>query len=178
MRVISGSARGCKLKAVEGMETRPTTDRVKEAIFNIIQMHIKDANVLDLFAGTGQLGIETLSRGAEHCDFVDFSKKAQKIIEYNIKSAKVADKATIYQMNANDFISRNYNNKYDIILLDPPYGGKILNDILFTINKFDILDCSGIILCESAVQDNIKTVYRFNKEYLYGAIKITVFNNE
>lgn len=178
MRVISGTARGCKLKPVEGMETRPTTDRVKESVFNIIQMRIRDAKVLDLFAGTGQLGIETLSRGAKHCDFVDLSAKAQQTIKHNIKLARVEDRANVYKMNAQEFLRKNNSCKYDIILLDPPYGGKILNDTLFMLNQFDILACSGIILCESAIEDEIETSYKVGKEYRYGAIKITVLENK
>lgn len=174
MRVISGSARGCKLQPVPGMNTRPTTDRVKESVFNIIQMHIRDANVLDLFAGTGQLGIETLSRGAKHCDFVDHDRKAQQTIRKNLGLARVEDRATLHCINAKDFVKRVSNTKYNLILLDPPYGGKILNDALFMLNQFDILAPSGIILCESAVEDEIYSSYQVAKEYRYGAIKITV----
>lgn len=176
MRVISGSARGCKLQPVQGMNTRPTTDRVKESIFNIIQMHIRDAVVLDLFAGTGQLGIETLSRGAKFCDFVDHNKNAQQTIRKNLSLARVEDRAKLYPISANEFIKRA--NKYNIILLDPPYGGKILNDTLFMLNEFDILAPSGIILCESAVEDEIVSPYKLGKEYRYGAIKITVLYNK
>lgn len=174
MRVISGSARGCKLQPVQGMNTRPTTDRVKESVFNIIQMHIRDAVVLDLFAGTGQLGIETLSRGAKFCDFVDHNKNAQQTIRKNLSIARVEDRAKLHPINASEFIKRADKNKYDLILLDPPYGGKILNDALFMLNEFDILSPSGIILCESAMEDEINSPYKMGKEYRYGAIKITV----
>lgn len=174
MRVISGTARGCKLQSVEGMNTRPTTDRVKESVFNIIQMHISDAVVLDLFAGTGQLGIETLSRGAKHCDFVDINKKAQNTIKNNLATARVQDKAKIHKMQAEEFLKRTQGTKYDIILLDPPYGGKILDDTLFMLNQFDILSPSGIILCESAVGDQISSPYKMGKEYRYGATKINL----
>ena len=174
MRVISGSARGCKLQPVQGMNTRPTTDRVKESVFNIIQMHIRDAVVLDLFAGTGQLGIETLSRGAKFCDFVDHNRNAQQTIKKNLSLARVEDRAKLYAVNANEFIKRADKNKYNLILLDPPYGGKILNNALFMLNEFDILSPSGIILCESAMEDEINSPYKMGKEYHYGAIKITV----
>lgn len=174
MRVISGTARGCKLQPVEGMNTRPTTDRVKESVFNIIQMHIRDAVVLDLFAGTGQLGIETLSRGAKYCDFVDSDKKAQNTIKNNLSLARVQDRAKLHKMQAGEFLKRSSGTKYDIILLDPPYGGKILNDTLFMLNQFDILSRSGIILCESAVNDEICSPYKMGKQYRYGATKINL----
>lgn len=89
MRVVSGTARGCKLQPVPGMNTRPTTDRVKENVFNLIQDHVRGAEVLDLFAGTGQLGIEALSRGAAHCDFVEHNKTAYGIVSKNVESARV-----------------------------------------------------------------------------------------
>ena len=88
MRVVSGTARGCKLQPVPGMNTRPTTDRVKENVFNLIQDHVRGAEVLDLFAGTGQLGIEALSRGAAHCDFVEHNKAAYGIVSKNVESAR------------------------------------------------------------------------------------------
>ena len=178
MRVISGSARGCKLQPVQGMNTRPTTDRVKESVFNIIQMHIRDAVVLDLFAGTGQLGIETLSRGAKFCDFVDHNKNAQQTIRKNLSLARVEDRAKLHPINANEFIKRADKNKYDLILLDPPYGGKILNDALFMLNQFDILAPSGIILCESGLEKELPQVcspYLKGREYRYGKIKLTLY---
>lgn len=178
MRVISGSARGCKLHPVPGMTTRPTTDRVKESVFNIIQTHIRGARVLDLFAGTGQLGIETLSRGAALCDFVDQDRKALDVIRKNIELARVGDRARVHAGTAAAFVSRCPKAAYDLILLDPPYGGKILNDTLFALNQFDILSPSGIILCESAIEDEICAPFARGREYRYGAIKITVLHRE
>ena len=92
MRVISGSARGKLLLPVPGMATRPTTDRIKENIFNIIQSEVRGANVLDLFAGTGQMGIEALSRGAAHCDFVDRDRAALSVIRKNVQGARVGER--------------------------------------------------------------------------------------
>ena len=105
MRVVSGSARGCKLQPVPGMSTRPTTDRVKENVFNLIQEHVRGAEVLDLFAGTGQLGIEALSRGARHCDFVECDKAAYNIVCKNTETARVADRASLHRKEAADFVS-------------------------------------------------------------------------
>ncbi|MGM9613757.1 MAG: 16S rRNA (guanine(966)-N(2))-methyltransferase RsmD [Butyricicoccus sp.] len=178
MRVISGSARGCKLQPVPGMNTRPTTDRVKESVFNIIQNEIRGARVLDLFAGTGQLGIETLSRGAASCDFVDHNRQALEVIRKNIAAARVGDRARVHSSEAAAFVSRCGKGQYDLILLDPPYGGKILNDALFVINRFDILAPSGIILCESALEDVFDAPLAPGREYRYGATRITVFRNQ
>ncbi len=178
MRVISGSARGCKLQPVPGMNTRPTTDRVKESVFNIIQNEICGARVLDLFAGTGQLGIETLSRGAASCDFVDQSRAALAVIRKNIQAARVESRSRIHSGGAAAFVSRCGKGRYDLILLDPPYGGKILNDALFAINRFDILSPSGIILCESALEDEFDAPFAPGREYRYGATRITVFRND
>lgn len=178
MRVISGSARGCKLHPVPGMTTRPTTDRVKESVFNIIQNHIRGARVLDLFAGTGQLGIETLSRGAAFCDFVDHDRKALAVIRKNIELARVGDRARVHAGDAAGFVSRCAPQSYDLILLDPPYGGKILNDALFVLKRFDILAPSGIILCESAIDDEICAPFALGRTYRYGAIQITVLHRQ
>ena len=164
MRVVSGSARGCKLQPVPGMSTRPTTDRVKENVFNLIQEHVRGAEVLDLFAGTGQLGIEALSRGARHCDFVECDKAA-----YNIVS--------LHRKEAADFVSCAGKRRYSLIFLDPPYGGEILENALLQIETFDILSTNGIIICESAVEDRFAHGFEVVRERRYGATLITVLRN-
>ena len=164
MRVVSGTARGCKLQPVPGMNTRPTTDRVKENVFNLIQEHIRGARVLDLFAGTGQLGIEALSRGAQHCDFVEHNKTAYNIVYKNAQAARVADRAA--------------KQGYDLIFLDPPYGGKILENALLQIERFDILSANGIIICESAVGDRFAHGFEVVRERRYGATMITVLRRQ
>ena len=125
MRVVSGTARGCRLQPVPGMNTRPTTDRVKENVFNLIQDHVRGARVLDLFAGTGQLGIEALSRGAQHCDFVEHNKAAYIIVCKNTETAHVSDRAGLHRTESDAFLSRAEKRGYDLIFLDPPYGGGI-----------------------------------------------------
>ena len=105
MRVVSGSARGCRLQPVPGMNTRPTTDRVKENVFNLIQDHVRDADVLDLFAGTGQLGIEALSRGAAHCDFIEHNGTAYNVVSKNVQTARVQDRASLHRVEARDFLA-------------------------------------------------------------------------
>lgn len=174
MRVISGTARGKRLLPVPGMTTRPTTDRVKENIFNIIQGHIRGARVLDLFAGTGQMGIEALSRGAAHCDFIDHDRAALATIRKNVESARVTDRAAVHAAHYADFLSRHTGAGYNVVFLDPPYGGKLLNDALFAAERFDILSRTGIIICESAAHDVLDPRFTGGREYVYGAIRVTV----
>ena len=123
MRVISGKSRGKKLVSLEGDNTRPTLDRVKEALFNIIQFDIKDAVVLDLFAGTGALGVEALSRGAKEVIFCDKVPNAIKVIKQNVTNTNNLDKATIINKDCKDVLEdlSKQNKKLDIVFLDPPY---------------------------------------------------------
>ncbi|MCQ5129808.1 16S rRNA (guanine(966)-N(2))-methyltransferase RsmD [Butyricicoccus faecihominis] len=174
MRVVSGSARGLKLQPVPGMNTRPTTDRVKESVFNIIQNRVRDARVLDLFAGTGQLGIEALSRGAKTCDFVERDRVAFATVKKNIAAARLVDRAQLHSTDADKFIAYAKKDAYDLIFLDPPYGGKILAAALSAIETFDILSTNGIIICESAVEDVFTSGFETVKTYRYGATLITV----
>lgn len=174
MRVISGSARGKQLLAVPGDATRPTIDRVKESLFSAIQMRIMGATVLDLFAGTGQLGIEALSRGAKFADFVDNSKAARDVITKNITGARLTERSKVHAGDFSGFVSSAQKQKYDIIFLDPPYGGTLLENALNVIERFDILSINGIIICESASDDKWKTSFETLKQYKYGTVLITI----
>lgn len=147
MRVITGSARGAKLKTLEGLATRPTSDRVKEAIFNIIQFDIQGRRVLDLFGGSGQLAIETLSRGADYAVIVDQSAEAVKVIKDNLKKTKFDQQASVFQMDYLRYLS-TAREKFDLIFLDPPYAEKSLENALQKISEIDILSEGGIIICE------------------------------
>jgi 16S rRNA (guanine(966)-N(2))-methyltransferase RsmD len=175
MRVISGSARGKQLTPVPGMDTRPTTNRVKESVFNILQMRILDCEMLDLFAGTGQMGIEALSRGAKHAVFCDAAPKALSVIRKNIAAARVDDRAEVIGKDFHSSLRQLQGRQFDVIFLDPPYGGKILNNALKSVESFDILRLDGIILCESSVQDEIccPDSMRIHKQYRYGTIRLT-----
>lgn len=175
MRVISGSARGKQLTPVPGKDTRPTTDRVKESVFNILQMMVPGCEMLDLFAGTGQMGIEALSRGASHAVFCDAAPKALSVIRKNIAAARVEDRAEVIGADFVSALRRMQGRQFDVIFLDPPYGGKILNEALKFIELFDILCTDGIIVCESAVQDKIvcPDSLCIRKQYKYGAIRLT-----
>ena len=179
MRVISGSARGRKLKEPANMDIRPTTDKVKESIFNIIQFEIEGRRVLDLFAGTGQPGIEALSRGAASAVFVDQSPAAIKIIGENIKHCGFTDCAEVVRGESISTIGRT--GKFDVIFLDPPYDTGLLEKALSKIIEIDILKVNGIILCESradAVIPEVPAPYRLRREYKYGKIKLTLFTRE
>ena len=125
MRVITGSARGRRLKELEGMETRPTTDRVKEGLFNVLQFDIEGRRVLDLFAGTGQLGIECLSRGAASAVFVDKRPDAVKLIRENLKLCDLTDRARVVAGDSMEFL-KSVREKFDLVLLDPPYQAELL----------------------------------------------------
>ena len=128
MRVISGTARGRRLKELEGMETRPTTDRVKEGMFNVLQFDIEGRRVLDLFAGTGQLGIECLSRGAKEAVFVDRRTDAVRLIRENLKVTDLADRAKVVSGDSVAYL-KSLQEQFDIILLDPPYAAGLLEDL-------------------------------------------------
>ena len=176
MRVISGTARGRRLKELQGMDTRPTTDKVKESLFNIIQFDIEGRKVLDLFGGTGQLGIEALSRGAAHCTFVEQRRDGVALIRENVKACQLQENARIIQREALSFLA-SCREKFDVIFLDPPYHTDLLDRSLEAITKFDILREHGIMICESAAERSIPPLvppYEQGKEYRYGKIKITI----
>jgi len=180
MRVISGSARGRRLKELQGMDTRPTTDKVKESLFNIIQFDIEGRKVLDLFGGTGQLGIEALSRGAARCTFVDMSRQAAAIIRENLKTVGFSEIAAVQQGDAMAFLS-GCREKYDLIFLDPPYQSQLLENCIQAVAKFDILSEHGIMICESALEKpmpELAVPYEKGREYRYGKIKLTVYRRQ
>ena len=176
MRIIAGTARGRQLKAPPGLHTRPTTDRVKEAVFSIIQFQVPGARVLDLFAGSGQLGLECLSRGAESCLFCDNGRAALRAVGQNITACGVQDRCTVFAGDFRSAVAGHSPGSFDIILLDPPYGGKMLEDALRAIEQFDILAARGIIVCESACGDKVyipAAPYEKLREYRYGSTAIT-----
>lgn len=177
MRVITGSARGKRLRELEGMETRPTTDRVKESIFNIIQFDVEGRKVLDLFGGTGQLGIEALSRGAAGCTFVDLRRDAVGVIKDNLKATRLEDKGQVFQGDSIAWL-RSCRQKFDLIFLDPPYASGLLQQALEVGCDIDILTENGIMVCESAVDTQLpelRAPYVKGREYRYGKIKVTVY---
>ena len=180
MRVISGTARGRRLKELPGMDTRPTTDKVKESLFNIIQFDIEGRAVLDLFGGTGQLGIEALSRGAERCTFVDMSRQAAAVIKENVATVGFDHVSRIHQGDALAFLG-GCREKFGLIILDPPYQSNLLENCIQAVGTFDILSEHGIMVCESAVEKTLPELpapYEKGKEYRYGKIKLTVYRRQ
>ena len=177
MRVITGKARGIQLKTPDGMQTRPTADRVKEALFSIINFDIPGADVLDLFGGTGQLGIEALSRGAKSAVFVDQSEQACKLIRENLKRTKLETQGRVVRGDYMDYLSRCREN-YDIILLDPPYAEVFLENALKRITEIDILRSGGIIVAERPLEKELPWEfegYTRSKDYKYGKILLTIY---
>ena len=178
MRVIAGKYRSIKLNAVDGMNTRPTTDKIKENLFNMIDCY--DCKVLDLFGGTGGLGIEALSRGASHVTFIDGSNNAIKVIKSNIEKCKI--NSTEYSLFRNDFkralkIFGKKDEKFDIIFLDPPYDKGLIDDALNNIFDNQCND-GALIICEKSNIEQI-TVSNENieviKEKQYGITDIIIF---
>ena len=176
MRVITGKARGMKLVSLEGTELiRPTADAVKEAMFSIIQFDVEDAVVLDLFAGSGQLGIEALSRGARKVYFVDSSPAAINVVRENLEHTKLADSAEVINSPNSAFL-RSAREKIDIALLDPPYGKKLIQRSLPALTE--IMSRDGIIVCEHELDCRLpeeENGFVISKTYKYGKIALTVY---
>ena len=177
MRVITGKARGVVLKTPEGLATRPITDRVKEALFNIIQFEIPTARVLDLFGGTGQLGIEVLSREAKSAVFVDEREEACRLIRENLKRTKLEQQARVVRSDYMAYL-KTCKDKFDIILLDPPYAEVFLENSLKMITEIDILQSGGIIVAERPIGKELPWEfpgYSRSRDYKYGKTLITIY---
>ena len=180
MRVITGKARGVQLKTPDGLTTRPTTDRVKEALFSIIQFEIPTARVLDLFGGTGQLGIEALSRGAKSAVFVDAGEPACRLIKENLRRTKFENEAKVIRSDYLDYLKR-CREKFDIVFLDPPYAEVFLENALKCITEIDILETGGIIVTERPLGKELP--YEFDgftrsKDYKYGNTLLTLYRKD
>ena len=157
MRVITGTARGTKLATLEGDNTRPTTDRVKEALFSMIQFDIEGRAVLDLFGGSGQLAIEALSRGATRATIIDQSRDAVNIIMENAKKTHLFDKCRISAADYSSFIRGAAGREtYDIVFLDPPYASDLLPAALEALHKADLYAVGAYIVCETECDIPVK----------------------
>jgi len=188
MRIIAGISRGTVLETPEGEDTRPTLERVKENFFNAINFDVINAKVLDLFAGSGQLGLEALSRGAKQALFVDSNAECFEIIKKNAQKAKLYDKCNIYKYDYSEYLSglkkRKDFDKFDIIFIDPPYESseRIINDCVKRIIKNDFISDGGLIICETGngeqlsldLDVEILNKIKKSKIYKYGKVYITV----
>ena len=180
MRVITGKARGTVLKTPDGMATRPTSDRVKEAMFSIIQFDVPTAKVLDLFGGTGQLGIEALSRDAKSAVFVDEREDACRLIRENLKRTRLENAAKVVRSDYMAFL-RNCKETFDIIFLDPPYAEVFLENSLNLITEIDILQSGGIIVTERPVGKELLCQfpgYTRSKDYKYSNTILTIYRKD
>ncbi len=183
MRVISGTAKGTVLYSLKGDNTRPTLDRVKEALFNILQSKIYESEVLDLFAGSGALGIEALSRGAKKAIFCDYSKDAVRIINKNIDKVKLKAKSKVLTGDFEICLDKLKENKFDIIFLDPPYNSDLSIKSIKKINSLGLLKEDAIIVIETddeiKMKEDLKKInanaYDLRK---YGRVKLFFLNRK
>ncbi len=182
MRIIAGSARSLPLKTIEGKDTRPTTDKIKETLFNVLQFDIAGSYFLDLFAGSGQIGLEALSRGANYAVFVENSKKAAACIQDNIKFTKFEKESNLITSDAVTAI-RTMDGKYkfDIIFMDPPYDKDLEKDVLYALSDSSLLKDDSIIVVESSLNTNFDYIseygYEIVKEKIYKTNKHTFLHH-
>ncbi len=181
MRIISGKARGKKLKSPKNSEIRPTLDRVKESLFNIISSKIRDSVFLDLFCGSAAIGLEALSRGAKMVYFIDNNEESVKLANENIQSCNFDKKSyNVQKTDALSFISKstNANIKFDIIFIDPPYGFQNLEDMLFRISMADIMNPRSLLIAETDKNDEVSEDIeglRLIDQRIYSITKITIY---
>ena len=173
MRVIAGKARRLNLKTIPGLETRPTTDRIKETLFNILQPELLECRFLDLFAGSGGIGIEALSRGADLAVFVEKNPKAADCIRDNLKAARLADKATLLNCDISDALKRIENRKraFDFIFMDPPYNHLWEKEVLTYLAHSSLADEHTMIITEASKETGCSYLselgYHLEKEKIY-----------
>ncbi len=153
MRIITGKAKGVRLMTLEGETTRPTAERVKEAVFSMLQFDIEGRRVLDLFAGSGQMALEAISRGASSAVLVDKSKEANKIIAKNIEKTKLGDSCRAFAMDYAEYIRRYAGESFDIVFLDPPYAAGLYAPALRALLEAHMLKPTTLIVCESDTKE-------------------------
>ena len=167
MKIITGLAKGMNIETLEGDSTRPTSQRVKEAIFSMIQFDIEGATVLDLFAGSGQMGLEALSRGAQKTTFCDVSREATEIIIKNARKSKLFDKCRISTCSYEQMI-RGLSGKeqYDIIFIDPPYKDNCVGDVLEKLLKGNVISQNAFVICESGKENVFQGYEHIENEFI------------
>lgn len=183
MRVIAGSAKRMPLKTVEGMDTRPTTDRIKETLFNMISEYLADSNFLDLFSGSGAIGIEALSRGAAHASFVEQSKKAMDCIRDNLKFTRLDERAEVYETDVINALSRMEGKRvFDYVFMDPPYNQLLEKKVLEYLQKSSLLSEDALIIVEASLDTDFSYVnslgFSIIKEKVYKTNKHVFLERE
>lgn len=172
MRVIAGSARSLKLKTLDGMDTRPTTDRIKETLFNMINPYIYNCRFLDLFAGSGGIGIEALSRGAREAVFVEKNPKAMNCIKDNLRFTRLADRADTMQMDVIVALSRlEGERQFDYVFMDPPYGQEWEKKVLTYLRDSKLLTQESVIIVEASRD----TGFSYAEDMDYAVIKEKIY---
>lgn len=176
MRIIAGKAGGLKLKSLKRRDVRPTLDRVKESMFNIIAFYLPGAEVLDLFAGFGSLGIEALSRGALKADFVEIERSHLKIIEENLNKAKLFEQAELFCQDVYLYL-KNCSQKYDLVFMDPPYQKEMTAEAVKLIIKNDLLKENGLIVSERSAAEEAEEFSGLSiiKNKRYGNSLLTIY---
>ena len=167
-------------RELPGLDTRPTTDRVKEGLFSAIQFDIEGRRVLDLFAGTGQLGVEALSRGAAEAVFVEQRRDAARLVTENLKLTGLADRARVVNGDALSYLA-GAGERFDIVFIDPPYADRLWESAISAIYRFDILANHGIMVCESPAERELPDLpapYSKHRVYRYGKTRITTYHRE
>ncbi len=178
MRVITGTARGRRLETLEGEDVRPTADRIKEAVFSIIQFRVEGRVFLDLFAGSGQMGIEALSRGAKQAIFIDSAKRSVEVVLRNLKTTRLEQNAKVVRADFRSWLQMN-SAPVDIAFLDPPYRTGALQEALPLTAR--VMRDTGIIIVENPLDEEILSEYGdfvLDRQYRYGKIKITTFRHK
>lgn len=176
MRIIAGKAGGLKLKSLKGRDVRPTLDRVKESMFNIIAFYLPGAEVLDLFAGFGSLGIEALSRGADRADFVEIKRSHLKVVEENLKKAKLFEQAAVYNQDVYLYLKK-CSRKYDLIFMDPPYEKDMTAEAVKLIVDNNLLNEGGLIVTEKSANEKVDDFSKLSiiKNKSYGNSLLTIY---
>ena len=181
MRIITGRAKGIRLETLEGNNTRPTSERAKEAIFSMIRFDLEGRDVLDLYAGSGQMGLEAVSCGALSATFVDKSKEAAAIIRKNIEKTKLSGECNLFCADVNDFLRTiKGRKKYDIVFIDPPYALHAVPGTLNALLSNEIIKPTSMIVCESEESDifennaDLKKKFDILKCTKYGAAHVTI----
>ncbi len=179
MRVIAGSVRGKRLESLEGLHTRPTTDRVKESVFNLLQPYVYEAKVLDAFAGSGALGIEALSRGAASCVFLENDREAASVVRKNLSATRLSEAAQLFEEDAMGYLART-GDRFSLIFLDPPYDSGLYMPVLSVICERNLLLPGGVISAEHRAGEMLPVPEGLTviKERKYGKTAIYVIGRE